>query len=110
MARPPDLDDHISWLISVERYEEALESARSHERELKSHKVNELGQKYLHVRLIRSAHPNLPLTFVFLINTKTSIYWRMIWLSKPVLSVARFYKAISNFGRIGSLSLANVVT
>lgn len=47
VARPPDLDDHISWLIGVERYEQALAEARGRERELRTHKISEIGQKYL---------------------------------------------------------------
>ena len=47
VARPPDLDDHISWLIGVERYEQALAEARGRERELRTHKIAEIGQKFL---------------------------------------------------------------
>jgi vacuolar protein sorting-associated protein 41 len=47
VARPPDLDDHISWLIGVERYEQALAEARGRERELRTHKISEIGQKFL---------------------------------------------------------------
>jgi hypothetical protein len=76
MARPPDLDDHISWLISVERYEEALAAAKGRERDLRTHKLSELGQKYLHVRMLLAAPVRtLPASNV----TVCSIYWRMIW-------------------------------
>jgi hypothetical protein len=89
LARPRDLDDHVSWLLERERYElalamyewvyvwvwvfmwlslrkysikkrlkysmiefywryeEALAAAESHEKELKTHSLCDIGQKYL---------------------------------------------------------------
>lgn len=47
VAKPRDLDDHIAWLIEGEKYEEALEAAKGHEAELKSHNISDIGQRYL---------------------------------------------------------------
>lgn len=45
MAKPRDLDDHISWLIdpSRARYKEALEAAEANESQLRRHKLIEIG-------------------------------------------------------------------
>jgi len=66
LARPPDVDDRISWLIERRRcvlssyrsyfsllipfsirLKEALDAARTHERELRRHSLKVVGQLYL---------------------------------------------------------------
>uniref|UniRef100_A0A0L8FIC4 Vacuolar protein sorting-associated protein 41 homolog n=1 Tax=Octopus bimaculoides TaxID=37653 RepID=A0A0L8FIC4_OCTBM len=47
VAKLRDQDDHITWLLEHERYEDAMESAMAHSRELKKHNVQELGKQYL---------------------------------------------------------------
>ena len=46
VAKPRDLDDHISWLLQNERYPEALEAARGNERHIRSHKLIAIGEVY----------------------------------------------------------------
>jgi len=47
MAKPRDLDDHITWLLERERYEEALQAAEANKKLLNVHNIMEIGQKYL---------------------------------------------------------------
>lgn len=47
VAKLRDHDDHITWLLEHKRYEDAMESAMTHSRELKRHNVQELGKQYL---------------------------------------------------------------
>jgi len=47
VARPRDLDDHISWLIERRRYEEALQAAEANEAQLKDHKLSAIGEMYI---------------------------------------------------------------
>jgi len=47
LARPRDLDDHISWLLDRLRYDEALAAAEKNEAQLTTHKVLDIGQKYI---------------------------------------------------------------
>lgn len=45
VAKPRDLDDHITWLQERERYEEALKAIEGHERELRKHDPVKVGEK-----------------------------------------------------------------
>lgn len=47
LARPRDLDDHISWLMERDMFEEALSNALKHEALLKTHKVLTIWKKYM---------------------------------------------------------------
>jgi len=47
MAKPRDLDDHISWLLERQRYEEALQAAEKNPNLLHVHNILDIGQKYL---------------------------------------------------------------
>ncbi|KAL3832067.1 hypothetical protein ACJMK2_023745 [Sinanodonta woodiana] len=47
VARQRDQDDHIEWLVEHERFEEALELAIKHSRELKRCSFQEIGKQYL---------------------------------------------------------------
>ncbi|KAK7508589.1 hypothetical protein BaRGS_00000155, partial [Batillaria attramentaria] len=42
-----DMDDHISWLMEHERYEEAMACASDHAKELKTHSYEAIGRAYL---------------------------------------------------------------
>eukprot|EP01113_Clastostelium_recurvatum_P018176 TRINITY_DN2143_c0_g1_i1.p1 TRINITY_DN2143_c0_g1~~TRINITY_DN2143_c0_g1_i1.p1 ORF type:complete len:931 (-),score=291.81 TRINITY_DN2143_c0_g1_i1:56-2848(-) len=50
IARPRDLDDHISWLLDRKRYNEALQAAEANEARLTggAKRLEEIGDKYLH--------------------------------------------------------------
>ncbi|XP_076460755.1 vacuolar protein sorting-associated protein 41 homolog [Babylonia areolata] len=47
VAKLRDMDDHISWLMEHERYEEAMACASDHEKELKTHTYEAIGRAYL---------------------------------------------------------------
>lgn len=47
IAKPRDADDHITFLVEHERYEEALRYAEEHESEIKVHSVKNLGKSNL---------------------------------------------------------------
>eukprot|EP01111_Echinosteliopsis_oligospora_P016112 TRINITY_DN6578_c0_g1_i1.p1 TRINITY_DN6578_c0_g1~~TRINITY_DN6578_c0_g1_i1.p1 ORF type:complete len:893 (+),score=224.14 TRINITY_DN6578_c0_g1_i1:30-2708(+) len=47
VAKPRDLDDHISWLMERKRYEEALSSAQQCVGQLQQHKLEDIGEKYI---------------------------------------------------------------
>ena len=47
LARPRDLDDHISWLMERDMFEEALADAVKHENLLKIHNVLTIWKKYM---------------------------------------------------------------
>eukprot|EP01117_Protostelium_nocturnum_P020637 TRINITY_DN938_c0_g2_i1.p1 TRINITY_DN938_c0_g2~~TRINITY_DN938_c0_g2_i1.p1 ORF type:complete len:911 (-),score=318.10 TRINITY_DN938_c0_g2_i1:20-2752(-) len=47
VARPRDLDDHITWLLERKRYETAIRVAESNESHLKEHKLVDIGEKYI---------------------------------------------------------------
>mmetsp|Transcript_26754 Transcript_26754/g.64857 ORF Transcript_26754/g.64857 Transcript_26754/m.64857 type:complete len:945 (-) Transcript_26754:128-2962(-) len=47
VARPRDWDDHVSWLINHELYDEALEAAENNQKRLKSHKIFDIRENYL---------------------------------------------------------------
>ena len=47
VAKPCDLDDHITWLHSRGRFEEAMQAAEGKEFELRSHDMLSIRQKYL---------------------------------------------------------------
>eukprot|EP01119_Soliformovum_irregulare_P019120 TRINITY_DN5998_c0_g1_i1.p1 TRINITY_DN5998_c0_g1~~TRINITY_DN5998_c0_g1_i1.p1 ORF type:complete len:882 (+),score=254.78 TRINITY_DN5998_c0_g1_i1:60-2705(+) len=57
VARPRDLDDHISWLMDKKRYEEALRAAEANEAQLREHKLTEIGEKYLEYLLGQGETP-----------------------------------------------------
>jgi len=40
---PADLDDHVAWLVERRRFAEALEVAEARARELKRHRLQDLG-------------------------------------------------------------------
>ncbi|XP_035827939.1 vacuolar protein sorting-associated protein 41 homolog isoform X2 [Aplysia californica] len=47
VARLRDQDDHITWLMEHEQYEEAMAAASEHSRELKMHTYSDIGRAYL---------------------------------------------------------------
>lgn len=47
VAKPCDLDDHITWLHSRGRFEEAMQAAEGKEFELRTHDMLSIRQKYL---------------------------------------------------------------
>ena len=47
LAKPRDFDDHISWLMERDKFEEALASALKHEALLKTHNVLMIWRKYM---------------------------------------------------------------
>ncbi|PVD30846.1 hypothetical protein C0Q70_10121 [Pomacea canaliculata] len=47
ISRLRDMDDHITWLMDHERYEEAMACASDHAHELKSHTYEAIGRTYL---------------------------------------------------------------
>ncbi|KAK7109649.1 hypothetical protein V1264_013653 [Littorina saxatilis] len=55
VARLRDRDDHITWLMDHERYEEAMACASDHEKELKTHSYEAIGRAYLDY-LLEEAH------------------------------------------------------
>ncbi|XP_045167945.2 vacuolar protein sorting-associated protein 41 homolog isoform X2 [Mercenaria mercenaria] len=47
VARPRDQDDHITWLIEHEDFEEAMNAATLHSKELKRHTFQDIGRQFL---------------------------------------------------------------
>ena len=47
VAKPCDLDDHITWLISKNRFEDAVRAAKGNERELRAHNMTDLWLRYI---------------------------------------------------------------
>ena len=47
VARPRDFDDHISWLLDRRQFAEALEEAELNPGQLRRHKLQDIGEKYL---------------------------------------------------------------
>ena len=47
VAKPRDLDDHITWLLENERYEEALNEASDNIAHIHSHNLIDIGERYL---------------------------------------------------------------
>ena len=52
LARPRDLDDHVSWLMERDMFEEALADALKHENLLKTHNVLTIWKKYMNNLII----------------------------------------------------------
>ncbi|XP_070565310.1 vacuolar protein sorting-associated protein 41 homolog [Ptychodera flava] len=51
VAKPRDLDDHITWLMEHEMFQEALADAEANSRLLKRHDLLEIGRSYLNYLL-----------------------------------------------------------
>lgn len=49
VAKPRDLDDHITWLIEKKKYAEALKEAEEHQDQLQQHKLVDIGQQHIEV-------------------------------------------------------------
>ncbi|XP_060554893.1 vacuolar protein sorting-associated protein 41 homolog isoform X2 [Ruditapes philippinarum] len=47
VARPRDMDDHITWLIRHEDFEEAMNAATLNSKELKRHTFQDIGRQFL---------------------------------------------------------------
>jgi hypothetical protein len=47
VARPRDVDDHITWLLQHDRYQQALEAAQANPTILKQHKLLDIGERFL---------------------------------------------------------------
>ncbi|XP_033639458.1 vacuolar protein sorting-associated protein 41 homolog isoform X2 [Asterias rubens] len=47
LARKRDMDDHVSWLMENEKFEEALAETKAHAKVLQRHKVLDTGMAYL---------------------------------------------------------------
>eukprot|EP00004_Rigifila_ramosa_P019763 TRINITY_DN5059_c2_g1_i4.p1 TRINITY_DN5059_c2_g1~~TRINITY_DN5059_c2_g1_i4.p1 ORF type:complete len:836 (-),score=199.40 TRINITY_DN5059_c2_g1_i4:379-2589(-) len=47
IARPRDVDDHVSWLLAAERYADAFDAAVENEKLLRQHNVMDVGDRYL---------------------------------------------------------------
>ena len=48
IAKPRDLDDHISWLVERGRYQDALVAAEKNVQQLHVHKLEDIGEKYIY--------------------------------------------------------------
>lgn len=84
VARPRDLDDHISWLLEREMYEEALAAAEGHEKELRTHNLFDIGQKYIDY-LLMTGNPNKAAQMCPKVLKRDAALWET-W-------VLRFFKA-----------------
>ena len=47
VAKPRDLDDHITWLLQNEKYEEALNQATTNQAHIHTHNLVDIGERYL---------------------------------------------------------------
>ena len=47
IAKPRDEDDHITWLLQNQKYEDALHFATEKQSLIKAHSIVEIGEKYL---------------------------------------------------------------
>ena len=61
MAKPRDVDDHLTWLLERDKFSEALDAAEAQEKQLKDYTVAGIGQRWL-AFLIDSAQYDLYVT------------------------------------------------
>ena len=47
VAKSRDMDDHISWLLERRRFGQAVEEAEQHIDQLKRHRLQDIGERYL---------------------------------------------------------------
>lgn len=66
VAKPRDLDDHISWLLENEKYKEALDEACANVAHIHTHNLVDIGERYLthlletgHIREAAAKCPNI---------------------------------------------------
>jgi hypothetical protein len=113
LARPRDLDDRVSWLLSRSRFKEALETADSNQALLRQHKFMDIGEKYLtHLFEIRdyetaaAACPRLLSTnaelweswiLLFVKERQTRCLSQYIPTSNPVLNTRTYEMLLSCF-------------
>ena len=47
LAKQRDMDDHVSWLLDREEFQDAMNLAKQHETELKKHNYQDIGKEFL---------------------------------------------------------------
>jgi len=105
MAKPCDLDDHITWLLDREKYSEALEAAERNEELLKTHKLLDIGERYLNY-LISHAKVDVAASNCQRILKNDPQLWEK-WIF--VFAKIRQLKAISTYIPIHNPTLSDTV-
>eukprot|EP00457_Paulinella_chromatophora_P001670 gb/GEZN01001672.1/.p1 GENE.gb/GEZN01001672.1/~~gb/GEZN01001672.1/.p1 ORF type:complete len:883 (-),score=119.02 gb/GEZN01001672.1/:239-2863(-) len=89
VARPRDLDDHITWLLEHEMYAEALQAAQNSPiGTLKKHKILGIGEQYLHHLMRRGDYKKAASMLPQLIEDNETLWenWVMAFLREKHLS------------------------
>ena len=98
LASPFDLDDHITWLMQRQRFEEALEDAERNQALLSSHKLLDIGQKYLNYLVGIGEVDKAAEKFPKILNYDKTLWesWVYVFSSKHYLKSISKYLPISN--------------
>ncbi|KAK6166083.1 hypothetical protein SNE40_022857 [Patella caerulea] len=74
-----DLDDNITWLLDHEMFEEAMAAATQHEKELKKHTYEAIGQDYLHYLLEEEQYDDAGLLCVKILGKKKDLWEEQVY-------------------------------
>eukprot|EP00808_Paulinella_micropora_P028449 g15869.t1 len=99
VARPRDLDDHITWLLEHEMYAEALLAAQnSPPGTLKKHKILGIGENYLHHLMSRGEYKKAASIVPRLIEDNETLWenWIMTFLRENQMSALGPYVPTSS--------------
>ncbi|ESO87990.1 hypothetical protein LOTGIDRAFT_126722, partial [Lottia gigantea] len=74
VAKLRDLDDNITWLLEHEMFEEAMAAATQHEKELKKHTYQGIGQEYLHYLLEEEQYDEAGVLCIKILGKKKDLW------------------------------------
>eukprot|EP01104_Vermistella_antarctica_P020689 TRINITY_DN896_c0_g1_i3.p1 TRINITY_DN896_c0_g1~~TRINITY_DN896_c0_g1_i3.p1 ORF type:complete len:938 (+),score=181.35 TRINITY_DN896_c0_g1_i3:205-3018(+) len=104
VAKPRDLDDHLSWLLERERYGEALEAAERNEALMRTHNLVDIGEMYLG-HLVRSGDIETAASLCPKILRRDAARWDA-WIFKFARNGSSDLKAISPYIPTGDPTLS----
>jgi len=79
VAKLRDQDDHITWLMEHQRYEEAMVVAQEHNKELKTHNPYEIGRAYLNYLIEEEAFDEAGQLCVKILGRKKELWEEEIY-------------------------------
>ncbi|KAH9500097.1 Vacuolar protein sorting-associated protein 41 [Bulinus truncatus] len=101
VARLRDQDDHISWLMEHNKYEEAMAAASVHSKELKLHTFLDIGRKYLDYLLEEEAYDDAGRLCVKILGKKKESWeveiYKFADIHQLKLNYERFYQLIKEW-------------
>lgn len=80
IARPCDMDDHISWLMDQKKYKEAYSEAIKKQRELKQHEVMNIGKVYLNYLIIQEMYKEAALECERVLGENKELWQNQIYI------------------------------